>query len=74
MHIHKASMMISMMDQIPRLQLQQIINPISHMTHRLETLLFKLLQFLILHLLLLQLLELLVELLVEGVEDRGLEG
>lgn len=67
-------MMIGMMDQVPSLQLQQIIDPISHMTNRLKTLLFELLQFLILHLLLFQLLELLVELLVEGVEDRSLEG
>lgn len=67
-------MMIGMMDKIPGLQLQQVINPIRDMADSLEALLLKLLQFLVLHLLLLELLELLVELLVEGVEDGGLEG
>jgi hypothetical protein len=66
-------MMIGLMNEVLRLEFQQLINLISHVVDCLECLFFKNFYFLILHLHVFDLLEFLIKLLVEGVQDCCLE-
>lgn len=65
---------VGLMDEVLCLEFQQLVYLVLHMVYGLQGLLLKSVQFLILHLQVLDLLEFLVQLLVEGVQDGGLEG